>query len=92
MDLNLASYHVLAAEGPGPLAKDEGCPSLLAVGSGQRSAEEKHLSLLATSRHVAIAPAPTDGQGLMTPGLPAYLLCLLCSSTTYLMGSNASVT
>jgi len=50
------------------------------------------LNLLATSGHVASAPAPTDSQSLTTPGSKAYSSCLLRSSTTYPMGSNASVT
>jgi hypothetical protein len=82
----MASYPVLAAASP--LAKDDSCPSLSTSGSN----EERYLNLLATLGHAASAPAPTDSQSLTTPGSVAYSSCLLRTSTTYPMSSNASVT
>src|SRR6266566_8785403 len=84
----MASYYVLAAASP--LAMDERCPSPSLSTPG--SNEERHLNLLATLGHAASAPAPPDSQSLTTPGSAAYSPYLLRSSTTYPMGSNASLT
>ena len=81
----LASYYVPGSSDP--LAKNESCPSLLTP----RSAEEDRLNPLATLGNATTAPAPTDSVSLTTPSSAAYPSCLLRSSTTYPMGSNASV-
>jgi hypothetical protein len=87
--LNPTVNHVLAA---GPLAKGESCPGLSTPLAG--SAEERQLNPLATLGHAASDPALTGSQSLTSPGCAAYSSCLpvLSSSTTYPMGSNASVT
>ena len=91
----MESYFVLAAASP--LAKDEGCPTL----STRGSAEEEHLNpcpqaIASYYLQAAASPLPKDeyyeGQSLSTPGSAAYSSCLLRSSTTDPMGSNASVT
>jgi hypothetical protein len=67
-------------------------PSLLTPCSAEADSEQRDLDPLATLGHAASAPAPTDSQSRTTPGSAAYSSCLLSSSTTHPMGSNASVT
>jgi hypothetical protein len=86
----MASRYVLTAAGR--LAKSESCPGLSTPLAG--SAEEKHLNPLATLGHAASDSALTCSQSLTTLCSAAHSSCLLIlsSSTTYPMGSNASVT
>ena len=89
----MASPPLLVAAGL--LAKDERCRSLPATPG---SVEESHLNTLVTLFRAASAHAPTGGQtrsrNLTIPGPATYSPCLpaLRSSTTYPMGSSASVT